>query len=79
MPLSRAKPPVQSTTPSVALITRSSLAKRPAIDRWIPLRMFGAVIPRDTMLMTSVSASTAQMLETISGLSACLDRVPISS
>src|SRR6516225_1588600 len=42
----------------------------------MPLRMLGAVIPRDTMLMTSVSASTAQMLDTTSGLSAWHDNTP---
>ena len=31
------------------------------MDRWMPLRMFGVVMPRDTMLITSVSASTAQI------------------
>ena len=33
--------------------------------------MFGVVMPRETMLMTSVSASTAQIDEHVSGLSAC--------
>src|SRR6516225_1578729 len=37
----------------------------------MPLRMLGAVIPRDTMLMTSVSASTAQMLDTTFGVLSC--------
>jgi hypothetical protein len=41
--------------------------------------MLGAVMPRETMLITSVSASTAQMLDTASGSSACLDKEPISS
>jgi hypothetical protein len=45
----------------------------------MPLRMLGAVMPRETMLMTSVSASTAQMLDTTSGLSAWFDSEPISS
>ena len=37
-------------------------------------------MPRETMLITSVSASTAQMLlTTFSGLSPWLDSVPISS
>ena len=41
--------------------------------------MFAVVMPRDTMLMTSVSASTAQMPDTFSGLSPFCDRGPISS
>ena len=63
----------------VAALVEHYPDSRPAIDRWMPLRMLGAVIPRETMLMTSVSASTAQMLLTTSGLSACCDKAPISS
>ena len=33
----------------------------------MPLRMFAAEMPRETMLMTSVSASTAQIELTFSG------------
>ena len=36
-------------------------------------------MPRDTMLMTSVSASTAQIELTFSGFAEVLDRGPISS
>ena len=36
-------------------------------------------MPRDTMLMTSVSASTAQIDEHFSGSSACGESGPISS
>src|SRR6266508_2913141 len=78
-PLSRARPPVIITTPLTAPIDFSSLDSRAAIERWMPFRMFDAVMPRDTMLMTSVSANTAQMLDTTSGLSAWRDNVPISS
>ena len=35
---------------------------------WMPLRMSAVGMPRATMLMTSVSASTAQILDTFSGL-----------
>ncbi len=34
---------------------------RDAIDRWMPLSTSGVAMPRDTMLITSVSASTAQI------------------
>ena len=36
-------------------------------------------MPRETMLITSVSASTAQIEEQASGASACCESVPISS
>ena len=52
---------------------------RPAIDWWIPLMMFAVEMPRETMLMTSVSASTAQIDEQASGFSAWSDSGPISS
>ena len=40
----------------------------------MPFKMFGMVMPRETILMTSVSASTAQMPETFSG-GICADSV----
>ena len=55
-----------------------SFAKPDAIDSWMPFRMFAVEIPRDTMLMTSVSASTAQMPETFSGADPWREIVPIS-
>ena len=45
----------------------------------MPFRMFAAEMPRETMLMTSVSARTAQIEDTFSGLSPCFDSAPISS
>ena len=77
-PTSAESPPVTSTTPW-ALAALSSRTKRPAIDWWMPLMMLGAEIPRETMLITSVSASTAQMDEHCSGSSASSERGPISS
>jgi hypothetical protein len=68
-----------SAVPSIAATPLISEAILPAIDRWMPRRMLEAEIPRDTMLITSVSASTAQIDETFSGESPCWDRVPISS
>ena len=58
--------------PESALTTRSSLASRPAFEMCMPLRMLGAEMPRDTMLMTSVSDNTAQMLDGRSGSSAAI-------
>src|SRR5450759_2493564 len=78
-PLSRASPPVTITAPSTTPIDFSSLDSRAAIERWMPFRMFGVVMPRETMLITSVSASTAQMLLTTSGLSPLLDSFPFSA
>src|SRR5450631_729629 len=78
-PLSRASPPVTITAPSTTPIDFNSLDSRAAIERWMPFRIFGVVMPRETMLITSVSASTAQMLLTTSGLSPWLDNEPISS
>ena len=60
-------------------VTLSSLTSRAAIERWMPLRMLGVEMPRETMLMTSVSASTAQIDEHVSGLSACSESGPTSS
>src|SRR3989304_3297909 len=78
-PASCASPPVTRTTPFVPPIDLRSLFSRPAIDRWMPFRMLDVEIPREPRLIQSVSASTAQIDETTSGLSAWQDRVPISS
>src|ERR1039457_2189778 len=78
-PVSRASPPVTITAPSTTPIDFSSLDSRAAIERWMPLKIFGVEMPRETMLITSVSASTAQMLLTPSGLSPCRESDPISS
>ena len=65
-PSSAARPPLTNTTPSTPS-DWSSRAKRPAMLSWIPRRMLAAARPRETMLMTSVSASTAQIELTASG------------
>ena len=78
-PLSSASPPVIITTPSLVPAVFSNFARRSAIEMWMPLRMFAAEMPRETMLMTSVSASTAQMPLTFSGVAPCCESVPISS
>jgi hypothetical protein len=49
------------------------------MDSWMPRRMFDSFTPRETMLMTSVSASTAQIPETFSGRSASMESGPTSS
>jgi hypothetical protein len=77
-PSSAASPPVIRTTPR-APADVSSRRNRPAIETWIPLMMLALDTPRDTMLMTSVSARTAQIEEQISGSSAWSDSGPISS
>ena len=45
----------------------------------MPLRMSAVLMPRETMLMTSVSARTAQMLETFSGEEEVTESLPTSS
>ena len=70
MPTSFERPPVTTTLPS-APTARTSCTRRPAMLRWMPRKMSEVLMPRATMLITSVSASTAQMLETFSGLSLC--------
>ena len=52
---------------------------REAIDRWIPLSTSGVAMPRETMLMTSVSASTAQIELHFSGFCELCESGPISS
>ena len=49
------------------------------MDWWMPLMMLARETPRETMLMTSVSASTEQMDEQRSGASAASDSGPFSS
>jgi hypothetical protein len=78
-PVSSARPPVSSAVPPLTPVTLSSLTMREAIDRWMPLRMSGVAMPRLTMLMTSVSASTAQIELTFSGSCEVCDSGPISS
>ncbi len=57
-----------------------SRANRPAMLSWMPRRMSAASRPRETMLMTSVSASTAQIELTVSGFVGRAARArPISS
>ena len=46
---------------------------------WMTFRMSGVAIPRDTMMLTSVSASTAQIELTFSGFYEIFDSVTISS
>jgi hypothetical protein len=60
-------------------VTLSSFTMREAIERWMPFRMSGVAIPRDTMLITSVSASTAQIELTFSGFAEVRESGPISS
>ncbi len=51
-----------STAPMVLMpVTFSGLTMREAIDRWMPSRMSGVGMPRLTLLVTSVSASTAPL------------------
>ncbi len=76
-PSSAARPPLRKTVPSTPS-EWSSRAKRPAMLSWIPRRMLAAPRPRETMLMTSVSASTAQIELTASGFSAVSERAPMS-
>lgn len=78
-PASSARPPVRSTVPLVMPVTFSSFTRREAIERWMPFRMSGVAMPRETMLMTSVSASTAQIELTFSGFFEVCDSGPISS
>ena len=68
-----------SAVPSLMPVTFSSLTIREAIDRWMPFRMSGVAMPRDTMLITSVSASTAQIELHFSGFCEVFDSGPISS
>ena len=60
-------------------VTFSSFARRDAIDMWMPFRMSAVAMPRETMLMTSVSASTAQIELTFSGFLELRESGPISS
>ena len=77
-PAFRASPPVISTG-EVAFTEASSFTRRWATDRWIPLRMSPVATPRLTMLITSVSARTAQMPDGCSGCAAWTDREPTSA
>ena len=57
----------------------TSRASLPAMAMWMPCRMSGAAMPRLTRLITSVSESTAQTLETCSGEVAFSESGPTSS
>ena len=78
MPVFIAIPPVR-TTGEVALSEDSSLTILLAIDRWIPLMISGVDIPRDTILITSVSARTEHIPEGVSGVTDLRDVGPTSS